>query len=164
MDHRKTLATLAALTLCAGCGAARWSVVKQFRTPGEKLDTFPERVWDEYDCDSQKRPFLIVEKNELTPQRVIAGGSFGHRWVYVMCPELPTAVVEGTLATRIHFKGQPIVQQMDSHFEIKPGRWTVDAFIHLPNDAETGVYAYELEFESEPLLFKKSLTFVVTAR
>ena len=164
MDHRKILATLAALTLCAGCGTARWSVVKQFRTPGEKLDTFPERVWDEYDCGSQKRPFLIIEKNDLIPQTVIAGGNFGHRLIYVMCPAQPTAVVAGTLATRIHFKGQPIVQQMDSHFEIKPGRWTVDAFVHLPDDAEAGVYAYELEFDSEPLLFKKSLTFVVTAR
>jgi hypothetical protein len=164
LDHRKKLAALAALALCAGCATARWSVVQQFRTPGEKLETFPEQVWDEYDCDSQKRPFLVIEKNELTPQRVIAGGNFGHRLVYVMCPALPTAVVEGTLATRIHFKGQPIVQQMDSHYDIKPGRWTVDAFVHLPDDAEAGVYAYELEFESEPLLFKKSLTFVVKTR
>ena len=122
MDHRKSLAVLAALTLCTGCGAARWSVVKQFRNPGEKLETFPEQVWEEYDCGSQKRPFLVIEKNDLIPQTVIAGGNFGHRWIYVMCPTQPTAVVAGTLATRIHFKGQPIVQQMDSHFEIKPGR------------------------------------------
>jgi len=164
LDHRKTLAALAVLTLCASCATARWSVVKQFRTPGEKLEAFPEQFWDEYDCDRQERPLLIIEKNELTPQKVIAGGTFGHRLVYVMCPAVPTAVVEGTLATRIHFKGQPIVQQMDTHYEIKPGRWKVDAFVHLPEDAEAGVYAYELEFESEPLLFKKSLTFVVTAR
>ena len=48
MDHRKKLAALAALTLCAGCATARWSVVQQFRTPGEKLETFPEQVWEEY--------------------------------------------------------------------------------------------------------------------
>jgi hypothetical protein len=164
LGYRKKLAVLAALTLCTGCGAARWSVVKQFRSPGEKLDAFPEQVWDEYDCESQQRPFFVVEQNELTPQKVAAGGNFGHRWVYVMCPTVPTGVVEGKLATRIHFRGQPIVQQVDSHFEIKPGRWTVDAFVHLPDEAEAGVYAYELEYESEPLLFKKSLTFVVTDR
>ena len=164
MDHRKTLAALIALTLCTGCAPARWSVVKQFRNPGEKLETFPEQVWDEYDCGSQKQPFLIVERNELTPKTVVAGGNFGHRWVYIMCPAVPTATVEGTLATRIRFKGQPIVQDVDPDFEIRPGRWTVDAFVHLPDDAEPGIYAYEIEFESEPLLFKKSLTFLVTAR
>ena len=79
MDHRKTLAAIVALTLCTGCASARWSVVKQFRNPGEKLETFPEQVWDEYDCGSQKQPFLVVERNELTPKTVVAGSNFGHR-------------------------------------------------------------------------------------
>jgi hypothetical protein len=78
-----------------------------------------------------------------------------------MCPDRPTEVVEGRLSTRIRFRGRPIVRQTDSHYEIKPGRWMVDALVHLPENAEPGVYAYEVEFESDRLVFEKSLTFVV---
>jgi hypothetical protein len=169
VDHRKKLISAAAvlallLATTTGCAKTRWAIVKHFRAPGEELTTFPEQVWKEYDCESQKRPFFIIEKNELSLQTVIAGSDFGHRLIYVMCPVLPTQVVEGTLSTRIRYKGDPIVRQTDSHFEIKPGRWTVDAIVHLPEDAEPGVYAYELEFEGDPLFFNKGLTFVVVAR
>jgi len=155
---------LIAMALCVGCATARWSVVKLFRDPGESLETFPEVVWEEYDCENQKRPFFIIEKNELMPEKVAPGGDFGHRFVYVMCPNLPTEVVQGELSTRIRFKGSPIVQQTDTLYEIKPGRWVVDAIVHLPEQAETGIYAYEFEFDSDPLAFEKSLTFVVVAR
>ena len=100
MDHRTQLAARALVTcLCLsflmGCASLRWSVIKQFREPGESLETFPERVWNEYDCESQKRPFLMIERNELTPNRVKPGADFGHRLVYVMCPLHPTEVVAG---------------------------------------------------------------------
>ncbi len=164
MDHRKKMIALIALALCVGCATARWSVVKLFRDPGESLETFPEVVWEEYDCENQKRPFFIVEKNELMPEKVAPGGDFGHRFVYVMCPNLPTEVVQGVLSTQIRFKGSPIVQQTDTLYEIKPGRWVVDAIVHLPEEAALGVYAYELEFNSNQVTFEKSLTFVVVAR
>jgi len=154
---------LIAMALCVGCATARWSVVKLFRDPGESLETFPEVVWEEYDCENQKRPFFIIEKNELMPEKVTPGGDFGHRFVYVMCPNLPTEVVLGELSTRIRFKGSPIVQETDTLYEIKPGRWVIDAIVHLPEQAEPGIYAYELEFDSDPLAFEKSLTFVVVA-
>lgn len=149
--------------LVSGCAGTRWAVAKHFREPGESLQTFPELVWEEYDCDTQKRPFFIIEKNELTPRTVNAGDDFGHRMEYVMCPESSTAVVQGELATRIRFRGAPIVRQLDANYEIKPGRWRVDAIVHLPASAEPGVYAYELSFESGELSFDKSLTFVVQA-
>ena len=164
MDHRTKVIALIAMALCVGCASARWSVVKHFRDPGESLDAFPEIVWKEYDCENQKRPFFIVEKNELMPEKVVPGGDFGHRFVYVMCPNLPTEVVQGELSTRIRFRGSPIVQETDTLYEIKPGRWVIDAIVHLPEQAESGIYAYEFEFDSDPLTFKKSLTFVVVAR
>jgi hypothetical protein len=164
VDYRTKVIALIALAVCAGCASARWSLVKHFRDPGESLEAFPEIVWEEYDCANQKRPFFIVEKNELLPEKVKPGGDFGHRFVYVMCPDQPTEVVRGQLSTRIRFRGNPIVQQTDTLYEIKPGRWVVDAVVHLPEEAELGIYAYELEFDSEPLAFEKSLTFVVVAR
>jgi len=164
VDHRKVVAATIAVALCAGCASARWSVIKHFRDPGESLVAFPEAVWEEYDCENQQRPFFIVEKNELMPDRVAPGGDFGHRFVYVMCPNLPTEVVQGDLVTRIRFKGSPIVQRKDELYEIKPGRWVVDSIVHLPEQAEAGIYAYEFEFESGSLQFDKSLTFVVGSR
>ena len=80
-----------------------------------------------------------------------------------MCPVNPTEVVTGRLATRIRFKGSPIVEDLLPGWDLKPGRWVVDAMVALPKDAEPGIYSYELQFESAPVTFEKSLTFVVRA-
>jgi hypothetical protein len=81
--------------------------------------------------------------------------------VYALCPVNPTEVVEGTLLTRIRFRGQPIVSDRVAPYELRPGRWIVDAFVTLPNDAEPGVYAYEIQFDSRAIDFNERLTFVV---
>lgn len=164
MGHSKIVALLTVLLLATGCASMRWSLQKFMRKPGERLESFPEEVWEEYDCDAQKRPFFIIEKNELVPARVKAGGDFNHRLVYVMCPPRPTAVVTGRLRTRIRYRGDPIVRETTDAYEIKPGRWVVDAEVSLPENAEPGIYAYELEFKGTRLSFEKSLTFLVQAR
>jgi hypothetical protein len=84
--------------------------------------------------------------------------------VYVMCPRRPTGVVAGRLLTRIRFRGDPIVRETRDAYEIRPGRWVVDAEVSLPDDAEPGVYAYEIAFQGQALNFRKSLTFVVGPR
>jgi hypothetical protein len=139
----------------------RWTFQKAFREEGTVNRSLPDLVWEEYDCETQKRPFFIVEENELVPQRVKAGGEFNHRMVYVMCPPGPTEVVEGRLSTRIRFKGHPIVNTVEDAYEILPGRWVVDAFVEIPENAEPGVYAYELAFSGRGLEFEKTLTFLV---
>jgi len=163
VGHQKALALLLCLALCSGCANLRWALQKSMRDPGEVLTDFPEVVWEQYDCDTQKRPFFIIEDNELVPPRVESGAEFNHRMIYVMCPRRPTEVVAGRLATRIRFKGDPIVELTEDRYEIKPGRWVIDAMVDLPADAEPGVYAYELEFESDSVEFEKVLTFVVEA-
>jgi hypothetical protein len=164
LGHSKVVALLAALLLATGCASVRWSLHKSLRDPGEHLESFPEEVWEEYDCDAQRRPFFIIEKNELVPPRVKVGGGFNHRMVYVMCPVRPTGVVSGRLRTRIRFRGDPIVRETTEAYEIKPGRWIVDAEVTLPENAEPGIYAYEMAFKGAALRFEKSLTFVVHAR
>lgn len=164
MGHPKALAIALALALATGCAGTRWWLQKSLRSPGEDLVDFPEAVWQEYDCDSQKRPFFVIERNELVPPRVRSGGEFNHRVVYVMCPLNPTEVVTGSLATRIRFKGAPIMVDTQPAWDLKPGRWVVDATVALPEDAEPGIYTYELQFESEPVTFDKRLTFVVRER
>ncbi len=168
MGHSKAIAlalTLAfAFTTATGCAGARWWLQKSLRSPGENLADLPDTVWQEYDCSAQKRPFFIIERNELVPPDLHSGGEFNHRLVYVLCPVNPTEVVTGRLATRIRFKGSPIVVDLLPGWDLKPGRWIVDAVVALPADAEPGIYTYELQFESDPVAFEKSLTFVVRAR
>lgn len=164
MGHPKVVGAVLALVLASGCASLRWSVQKSLRDPGERLTDFPEVVWEEYDCASQKRPFFVIEQNDLVPPRVKAGGAFAHRMVYAMCPSRPTEVVSGRLLTRIRFRGDPIVRETTEAYELKPGRWVVDAEVQLPEDAEPGVYAYEVAFESSGVGFEKRLTFVVQSR
>lgn len=145
-------AALTALLIGAlGCATPVWvgKVRRAVREPGQELVDLPPKIQRQYDCDEKKLPFFQLEKNELNPLRVHPGGEFNHRMVYVMCPENPTDVIEGILVTRIHFKGKPIVSETLDPFEIKPGRWIVDAFIALPENAEVGVYALELRFTSK---------------
>jgi hypothetical protein len=166
MGHPKAIAVAIAIAiaLATGCAGTRWWLQKSLRSPGENLVDLPEAVWQEFDCGSQKRPFFMIERNELVPPRVRSGGEFNHRLVYVMCPVNPTEVVTGKLATRIRFKGEPIVVETLPDWDLKPGRWVVDASVALPEDAEAGVYSYELQFESARVAFDKSLTFVVRER
>lgn len=163
MDHSKVVALLTIALLASGCAGWRGNFQKALREEGIVNQGFPEAVWEEYDCDSQKLPFFIVEENELVPPRVKAGGEFNHRMIYVMCPQSPTEVVAGDFATRIRFKGDPIVDSTEAAYEILPGRWVVDSFVEIPASAEPGVYAYEIEFEGRGLTFEKSLTFLVNA-
>lgn len=161
MGHSKALAALLIALLAGGCASVRWSFQRAFRDPGERLTAFPEEVWEEYDCAQQKRPFFVMEKNEIAPQRVVSGADFGHRMVYAMCPHRATEVVAGRLSTQIRFKGSPIVRDTIEDWEIKPGRWVVDAFVQIPEAAEPGVYAYEVAFEGGSVQFARTLTFVV---
>lgn len=161
MGHSKIIALLTVAALSFGCASVRWSLQKAFRKEGIENETFPELVWEEYDCDTQKRPFLIVEENQLVPPKVRAGDDFNHRMVYAMCPATTTAVVSGKLSTKILYKGSPIMVNTDANYEIKPGRWVIDAFVEIPADAEPGVYAYEVAFSGKGLSFNKSLTFLV---
>ena len=155
MGHSKGMIAaaglLALLVGAVGCATPVWvgKIRRATREPGQELVDLPGKVERQYDCDEKKLPFFRLEKNELSPSRVRAGGEFNHRIVYAMCPENPTDVVEGTLVTRIRFKGRPIVTETLEPFEIKPGRWIVDAFIALPENAEEGVYALELRFTSD---------------
>ena len=117
--------------LASGCATARWTMMKPFRSPGEEIRDLPDAVWEQYDCGLQKRPFFVVEENELFPDRVRAGAAFGHSMVYAMCPPGPTEVVAGRLSTRIRFKGEPIADLAEDDYEIKPGRWAVHTLVEL---------------------------------
>jgi hypothetical protein len=147
-----------------GCANFVAGVKRSLREPGEHFQTFPEEVWKEYGCGERALPFLEIEKSELLPRRMKAGEEFNHRLVYALCPRHPTAVVSGTLHTRILHRNTPVVRETDEHYDLKPGRWAVDAFVKVPEDAETGIYSIEIEFVSAALRFEETFTFAVERR
>lgn len=146
-----------------GCATWLGSVRKSLRDPGVHFAAFPDEVAREYACDEKELPYFEIEKLELLPDRLHPGEEFNHRLVYALCTRKPTAVVSGTLHTRILHRGLAIVDERDPAYEFKPGRWIVDAFVTVPENAEVGIYAVELEFEGSDLSFTERLTFAVDA-
>ena len=89
-----------------------------------------------------------------------AGAKLNHRFVYVMCPSRASEVIVGTLYTRIRFKGKTVHQDKVTR-ELKPGRWVVDSFITLPEQAMPGMYALAGRFEGKQGSFSFNADFLV---
>ncbi|MEN8183040.1 MAG: hypothetical protein ABFS46_10955 [Myxococcota bacterium] len=167
MTARRRLGSTAALAVLllfsTSCTTWLGNVRKSLRDPGVHFRSFPEEVAEEYGCRDKPLPFFEIEKLELLPNRLRPGEEFNHRIVYVLCPKSPTAVVAGTLHTRILHRGRAIVDERDQGYEFKPGRWVVDAFVTVPLGADIGIYAMEIAFQGTDLRFTERLTFAVDA-
>jgi len=155
-----------AILLCAvlsGCAGSQWlgKTRRAMRDPGEHLVDLPDQVAREYECDHRALPHLELERNEINPTRVRPGDALNHRIVYALCPTAATEVLSGTLTTQVRFKGRIVMRDRVPGYEFKPGRWRVDTFVRLPEDAETGVYALEIRFEEGNVRLAESLTFGV---
>ena len=105
--------------------------------------------------------FFEIERLEGWPRRLEPGEVFKQRLIYALCPTRPTGVVTGRLETRILHRGKPIVAQLEPSYDLKPGRWVVDAFVQLPEATSQGLYAFELSFKSREVSFEKLIEFVV---
>ena len=156
---RRVLEVVLCLALVSGCSQLPLGTVK----PGETIVTFPEPVAEEYRCAKRRLPFFEVEENELKPHRTRPGSRLHHRLVYVMCPSRISEVVTGKLYTRIHYKGKTIHTAVKKQ-DLQPGRWRVESFITLPDNAAAGMYALEARFESARGRFNVHSDFLVEAR
>jgi hypothetical protein len=163
MGDSKALAGLLCLALslavAPGCSFLRL----QLREPGHRNRTFPEAVAKEYHCDKRPLPFFEFEENELLPRKVSPGKEFNQRLVYVMCPHKPTAVVPGKLRTRVLFEGETILEETVQE-KLRPGRWVLDSFITLPENADPGLYAMDVKFESRQGNLHARVDFVVKSK
>ena len=149
-----------------GCQTSRMltgHAKRLLRPPGEELTALPERVAEEYRCERVPRPFFRLERNEVVPDRVVAGSKVNHRLVYALCPTGSTNVVRGVLVTRVLHAGRAILRDRQPAYELKPGRWVVDSTLEIPGAARQGVYAIEVAFESASVRFRNERTFAVAA-
>jgi len=147
------------LAVATGCSFLKLHL----REPGHRNRTFPDAVAAEYHCDKRPLPFFQLEENELLPKKVAPGKEFNQRLVYVMCPDKPTAVVPGKLRTRILFEGKTILEEIVDE-KLRPGRWVLDSFITLPEEADPGLYAMDVKFESRQGDLQGRVDFVVKSK
>ena len=163
MEHRKALAALLAIALGAACTSVVSVLDRPFREPGEHLTAFPDKVWKQYECEKQPLPFFKIELLDLSPRRLKPGELFKQRLIYALCTAASTGVVTGNMETRIMHRGSAVVHEKDAAYDLKPGRWVIDSFVRLPEGAEVGIYAFELEFASSDVNFDRTMTFAVEA-
>ncbi len=159
-------ASLAGVAIALCCGACAWlpsPLDRPFRKPGQQLTDFPEAVAKEFHCSEQKLPWFKLEKFEVWPKRVKAGGELGHRLVYVLCTARPGDVVTGRLEMRIVHGGKTVISAPEPKYALHPGRWVIDVFVAVPPEASDGLYALELAFKSKAVRFDAAEAFAVEA-
>ncbi len=117
--------------------------------PGSKLVTPADEVFAALGCAQKPLPYLIVEKNVLTPNPAKAGAEVLHSLVYAFCPKAGGQADTGTLTRSLTFKGKRVFSDVTKGVSVTPGRVTVDAFLAVPPEAEPGTYAYKVEYVSD---------------
>lgn len=131
------------------------------RKPGERLVAQPAAVWKELGCDQRPLPYFAIEKNEILPASIAPGRTFNHRMEYVLCVAGAGETITGTLTRRIRLKGNVLFRDVSNEFELKPGRWRIDATIDTPPGARAGVYAFEAAFSSASVNFDQGLSLII---
>ena len=161
MGHSKVIVLALMLASCAQIQRQAASMKESRREPGAKMQASPEQVAQELGCEHRQLPYVVLEKSELLPRTVRNGEEFNHRFIYAACPRQPGRTIVGTLRTRIYYNGEVVWNDVDKTFDIRPGRWTFDTFIKVPNTALSGKYQIDLDFRSSHIRFKNSEHFVV---
>ncbi len=164
----KNTLVLALVMLISGCATTiqdledtLGQIKKNQRAPGEKSLALPDKIWLRHQCDQAKLPWFNMEAFEVTPRRLSAGEDFNLRMIYALCSNKRADEITGSLYTKIYYQGKAIVNDVNRRYSIKPGRWQVDTFVTVPEQAEPGVYSIEVEFHSRLLKIVDSMSFVV---
>jgi hypothetical protein len=115
----------------------------------------------EYRCGSKTLPFIALERNEISLSVVKPGEAFRHGFVYVMCPEKPPAPVKVKLQRDILRAGKAVLTDTTQDFELKPGRWSVNALVRVPSKAKPGSYDLQLRLIGPTMALIGTVPFVV---
>ncbi len=138
-----------------------WDVKMNQREAGEEMIADPAWIWRKLRCNNRTLPYLQVDSNEVIPSRLTAGERINHHMVYSLCPATPSKVVPARLARSILYKGNIIFQDVTDNYELKPGRWSVDAFVKVAEQAQAGVYSLQSTLTNKDLDVTVDAGFVV---
>ena len=121
-------------------------------------------VWKEYRCETKTLPFIVLERNEIPLSIVQPGEGFRHSFVYALCPAEPSKSVEVTLNRTILSKGRVVLRDTVKQFELKPGRWAVNALVNVPAQAKPGAYELQLSLTTQTMTIKGLIPFFVVQK
>jgi hypothetical protein len=121
-------------------------------------------VWKEYRCGTKTLPFIVLERNEIPLSIVQPGEGFRQSFVYALCPADPSKSVEVTLNRTILAKGRVVLRDTVKHFELKPGRWAVNALVNVPAQAKPGAYELQLSLTTQTMAIKGLIPFFVVQK
>jgi hypothetical protein len=121
-------------------------------------------VWKEYRCGTKTLPFIVLERNEIPLSIVQPGEEFRQSFLYALCSAEPSKSVEVTLSRTIVSKGKTVIRDTVKHFELKPGRWAVNALVNVPPQAKPGAYELQLSLTSQTITIKGVVPFFVVQK
>ena len=133
--------------------------VRSIREPGEKMVVSPEKTSENHSCHPGRTTF-ILELTEVIPNTVSPGEEIDQRIRYAMCPHTPSDKLRGQIIRTVLYKGVSMFKDV-TDYEFKPGSWTVDAFIQVPDDARSGVYLLEVVVKYSQTTTRRTNEFVV---
>ena len=154
---------VAILSACASVQELEQKMIKGTRKSGEKLALSPDETMKAHSCEPGKENALFLEMSEVLPERVNPGREINHRVQVAFCPSAPTVTAKGYIIRRILYKGQPTFTD-HAQYEFKPGTWTVDAFLGIPENAPSGIYALEVFLTCQDKTLKQTNNFFVKER
>lgn len=131
------------------------------RRAGERTLVDASRIADDPACRGRRTAYTQIEQHEVLPKSFKAGREMNQRIVYVFCAAPQGRAVTGTLTRRILLDGRPLIADRDPQFQLKPGRYQIDAFVGVPPAAQPGSYMLEISFVSEALRFIDQQPFTV---
>ncbi|GBC88801.1 hypothetical protein HRbin13_00932 [bacterium HR13] len=106
------------------------------RSPGEKLLSTYQSVLK---SECNRGDLLKINENALLPEVVERGEKINHRIVYTLCSE---SSIKGEIVRSV-IKDNKAIMMDSSEYEFKPGKWSVDAFVVVPREAQPGTYVFE---------------------
>ena len=156
------LLLVAVSLLLSGCmdslKAVSQGIIASAREPGDKMVRTLEKTKEKYACALYSKRMLKLEEVQVLPEIVTHGKEINQRIQYAFCPFTPSETLKGSITRTVLFKGSEVFRDTTA-YEFKPGTWTVDVFIGIPEEAGGGVYTVNvaLRYENETLEESKAL-------
>jgi len=140
--------------------AVSQSIIVSAREPGDKMVRTLEKTQEKYACAFYSKRMLKLEEVQVLPERVTHGQEINQRLQYAFCPFTPLETLQGSITRAVLFKGSEVFRDTTA-YEFKPGTWTVDVFIGIPQEAGSGVYTVNVALRYANETLEESHTFIV---
>ena len=131
--------------------------------PGERMVRTPEETKGKSTCTPYSKTMLQLEDVQVSPDIVTPGKEINQRIRYAFCSLTPSSTLKGSITRIVLFEGKQMFRDT-TNYEFKPGTWTVDVFIGIPQEAVSGVYALDVALRYDNQTLKKSNSFIVKSR